>query len=245
MPGLTVVPPAHVEQARDASGKFTHMGNGDSGQIDLWEEPQDGTFEFPPSFTQAKQVVDFWVNVKIPDGACRSVVNASQALGARDAAAAEAAWDAANPKPVQQTGMFKAKPTETYEQWMTRRNAALKSAFAPLTRALIQPDAVRPIIRAACMYRDSNRLTPRDQAAVRSMPLSMPRSGGQMTTPAEVWQRYRFDEIKDAIRDPGTGDTSGQSAAALARVEARIARLTEFLQDQAVTQNLIREAGWD
>lgn len=153
------------EQARQpqgvpVGGQFAPMAKPESG-IEL--RPLDGSFLYPPIFTSATDVVDFWSRVEIPDEvlarAERVYRETREPLGREWAAGSweswtQHDWDADNPQPdpadVGATADWEGRKRAAQADWEMR----MRQVLADRPESLDRRD-VRPLVRAAAMFRSA------------------------------------------------------------------------------------------
>lgn len=194
-------------QPREPSGRFAEGAASDPGQIDLWD-PTDGTFEFPPRPRDARDLLEFWSKVEVPEEvliATQQAYNARRVLEATDILDV---WEQQHPKPTGDTA---------YRRWYNDRaaysTAAIDDGLDQRYPKVIHKSWLRPLVRATKMYEASNWLPRGEQQIVLATKVQMPGYAEPMTI-SELVGKYRMQGILPHMVDKVRLDQINQALAA-------------------------------
>ncbi len=180
-----------------AGGQFAPDERPEVEHIDLSGISDDeyndrATFAFPPVPRNADQVIDFWLNVDIPDDALQRVVRDRQrVIDERRFCVAPWAWSV---DPTKRPPMLMGPRARK-----RRRNELAWRRWAEETKPY-PPQELRHLCRMAGMYWDAERLDPDGCQRVRSCVFTS--EGGLTGTPEQVVAWYELESVRQAIH-PG------------------------------------------
>lgn len=189
--------------------------------IRLHDVSHGGTFEFPPAFSTADELVAFWSRVPVPDRATRAFQLAYQSSRQAEIDERMSEWDAANPAP-HDTRLRKADPAA----WQAARQAHLDEVAASFPTGFIRADRVRPILRIAQMCRWSATLSQDEMARFDALMFDLP--DGSTSTAMETSRAYRFKRfahLADHVDDRAVGDGNRELLVNIQRSLNRIAQV--------------------
>lgn len=197
-------------QPREVNGQFGAVERFEDNDVDLIESGEveqsdaeynaDSTFSFPPRARNARQHLDFWMNVKIPDAVLRQVQDVFQFRKAqrltdyrlRDG---KKEWLGLSGQQRYELGQ---KGVTTQEQYIQMRLPEVEAAQAP---NWINNQDVRWVVRGYCAGNTCGRLSQQEQAIIARF--KVPIGEGKMTV-AEVLKNYDFRELgmEDSLKNP-------------------------------------------
>lgn len=169
----------------------------------LRSTPQDGSFHYPPAFTTAQQLVDFyWSSVPIPEEVLPKVQNAYEAHRAQAINEQMAAWDEANPVP--EEGRFRKGQQQ---QWEAARAQAVTDARGRFQHDAVTPLWARPLTRCIKMSTWATTLPPDEKAKFHALTFQMP--DGRSYPSDRVCDDFHIDHWFRSAVNPPTADEQG------------------------------------